>query len=157
MLKTASKITMLGAVLAVMMSAQRFGPRGSGAPPDPATMVQNQVARLTTLLNLTADQASQATTIFTNAAGAASTLQTTLNTDRQSLQTAVKNNATATIDQLSTSIGSLSGQILAIQSKADGAFYAILTSDQQAKLDQLGSFGRGGFGPGHGGPPPGRP
>jgi Spy/CpxP family protein refolding chaperone len=119
-------------------------------------MVQNQVARLTTLLSLTPAQASQATTIFTNAATAISTLQTTLSTDRDSLQTAIKSNATANIDQLSATIGTLTGQITSVQSKADAAFYAILTTDQQAKLDQLGGFGFG-FGPGRGGPPPGRP
>jgi len=146
----------LATTLAATMMAQRFGPRANGTPPDPATMLANQVTRLTTLLSLTTAQASQATTIFTNAATATSSLQTTLSTDRDSLQTAIKSNATSTIDQLSSTIGSLQGQILAVQSKADAAFYAILTSDQQAKLDQLGGFGRVGFGLGPGGPP-GRP
>jgi Spy/CpxP family protein refolding chaperone len=151
------KLIAMAALFATAMLAQRNGPRGSGGPPDPATMVQHQVDRLTTLLNLTTAQASQGTTIFTNSITATSALQTTLSTDRQSLQAAVKSNAASTIDQLSSTIGGLSGQILSIQSKADAAFYAILTSDQQAKLDQLGGFGRGGFGPGPGGPPPGRP
>jgi hypothetical protein len=46
-------------------------------PPDPATIIANQVARLTTLLDLTTSQASQTTTttIFTNAQSAISTLQ----------------------------------------------------------------------------------
>jgi hypothetical protein len=151
-----------GFLAAAMMMAQR-GPRAAvGGPPDPATMVQHQVDRLTTLLNLTTAQASQATNIFTNSITAAAALQTTQQTDRKSLQAAVKSNAASTIDQLATAIGSLSGQILSIQSKADAAFYATLTSDQQTKLDQLGGFGRGGFGPGGfgpgpGGPPPGRP
>lgn len=144
------------ALFATALMAQRNGPRAAGGPPDPATMVQHQVDRLTTLLNLTTAQASQATTIFTNSITATSALQTTLRTDRQSLQAAVKSNAASTIDQLSTSIGGLSGQILSIQSKADAAFYAILASDQQAKLDQLGGFGHGGFGPGSGAPPRGR-
>jgi len=130
----------------------------SATPPDPATIVANQVARLTTLLSLTTAQAGQATTIFTSALTAITPLQTTLNTDRQSLQTAVTNNSTSTIDQLSTNIGTLTGQITAIQNKADAAFYAILTSTQQATLTQNGGFsGPGGFGPGPGGPPPGRP
>lgn len=158
-MNTLSRIIAVGVLLTATTMAQRgFGPRAAGgSPPDPATMVQNQVARLTTLLSLTTAQASQATTIFTNAATAISTLQTTLGTDRDSLQTAIKSNATANIDQLSATIGALTGQITSVQSKADAAFYAILTTDQQAKLDQLGGFGRGGFGPGLGGPPPGRP
>jgi Spy/CpxP family protein refolding chaperone len=155
-MNTLFRIIAVGVLLTATTMAQRgFGPRASGgSPPDPATIVQNQVARLTTLLSLTPAQASQATTIFTNAATAISTLQTTLSTDRDSLQTAIKGNATANIDQLSATIGTLTGQITSVQSKADAAFYAILTTDQQAKLDQLGGFG---FGPGRGGPPPGRP
>jgi Spy/CpxP family protein refolding chaperone len=125
----------------------------AGTPPDPAAMVQNQVNRLTTLLGLTSAQASQALTIFTAAQTAITSLRTSLDTDRQSLQTAVQSNAAATIDQLSTSIGSVTGQITAIQSKADAAFYAILTADQQTKLNQLGPGGRG-LGPQFG--PPGR-
>jgi len=155
-MKTLLRLITLTTLLAATMLAQR-GPRaGGGAPPDPATMAQHQVERLTTLLSLTAAQASQATTIFTNAATAAAALQTNLGADRTSLQAAIKSNAASTIDQLSTAIGALQGQIMAIQGKADAAFYAILTSDQQTKLDSLGGFGRGGFGPGPGGPPPPR-
>lgn len=154
-MKRLSRVIAAGVLLSATMMAQRgFGPRANGGSPDPATMVQNRVTRLTTLLTLTAVQAAQATTIFTNAATATTTLQTTLSTDRDSLQTAIKGNATATIDSLSATMGSLTGQITAIQSKADAAFYAILTADQKAKLDQLGGFG---FGPGHGGPPGPRP
>jgi hypothetical protein len=119
-------------------------------------MVAHQVARLTKLLTLTTTQASEATTIFTNALTATTPLRTTLSTDRASLQAAIKSNATGTIDTLAASIGTVNGQILAIQSKADAAFYAILTSAQQAILDASGGF-RGGFGRGPGGPPPGRP
>jgi len=156
-MKTLLRLITLTTLLAATMLAQRFGSRAGGAtPPDPATMAQHQVERLTTLLNLTTTQASQATTIFTNAATAAAALQTTLGTDRSSLQAAIKSNAATTIDQLSTAIGAVEGQILSIHSKADAAFYAILTSDQQTKLDSLGGFGRGGFGPGPGGPPPPR-
>src|SRR5258706_1686680 len=154
-MKTLLRLITLATLLAAAMMAQRLGPRnGGGTPPDPATMAQHQVERLTTLLNLTTAQASQATTIFTNAATTSAALQTTLGTDRTSLQAAIKSNAATTIDQLSTAIGTLQCQVLSIQSKADAAFYAILTSDQQTKLDSLGGFGRGGFGPGPGGPPP---
>ena len=118
-------------------------------------MAADQVARLTTLLNLTSAQAAQATTIFTTAATSTATLRTSLDTDMQSLQTAVKANAASTIDQVSANIGTLQGQMLAIQSKSDAAFRAILTADQQTKLDQLGGpGGPGGFGRGLGGPPP---
>jgi Spy/CpxP family protein refolding chaperone len=160
-LKTVSGFIALGTLLAASAMAQRpFDAGGPGTPPDPATMVANQVARLTALLTLTTAQASQATTIFTNAQTAIGPLQTTLRTDRTALHTAVQSNSTSTIDSLATSIGTLTSQILAIQSKAEAAFYAILTADQKTKLDAAG--GRGGFGGGpggpggFGGPPPGR-
>jgi Spy/CpxP family protein refolding chaperone len=144
------------ALLPATLSAQRFGPRADGAPPDPAALVANQVARLTTQLSLTAAQATQATTIFTNAQSAAAPLRTSLNTNHESMRTAVKNNAISTIDQLAATSGLLTGQLEAIQNKANAAFFAILTADQQAKFD-LGPGGFGGpGGRGRGGPPPPR-
>jgi Spy/CpxP family protein refolding chaperone len=159
-MKTIPRVIALSVVLTTAIFAQRgFRPRDAGAPPDPATMAQHQVARLTTLLSLSSDQAAQATTIFTNSATAIAPIQAQMAPARESLQTAVKGNVTATIDQLAAEIGTLSGQTTAIQSKAEAAFYAILTSDQQAKFDQLGGMmmgpGPGGFGRGRGGPPRG--
>src|SRR5438270_9972924 len=114
-----SRIIAAGCIFTAAIMAQGFGPRATGGPPDPATAAQNQVTRLTTLLSLTSAQAAQATTIFTNAATAAAAVQTTLGTDRDSLQTAIKGNATSTIDQLASTIGTLQGQLLSIQSKAN--------------------------------------
>jgi Spy/CpxP family protein refolding chaperone len=154
-----TKLMLLAAVFTAALFAQHpFGALTSSTPPDPATIVANQVARLTSLLTLTTAQQSQATTIFTNALNAITPLQTTINTDYTSLQTAVKSNATATIDQLASAIGTAQGQIISIQNKADAAFYAILTADQQSKLGQTHFLdGPGlGFGRGPGGPPPGR-
>src|SRR6266446_1991726 len=157
-MRTRFRIIGLGALFATALLAQGpvpFGALTSATPPDPATVVANQVARLTSLLTLTTAQATQATSIFTNALSAVTPLETTLNTDRQSLRTAVTTNPSA-IDQLATSIGTLTGQIIAIQNKADAAFYAILTSTQQTTLTAHGGFG--GFGgPGGFGPGPGRP
>jgi Spy/CpxP family protein refolding chaperone len=149
------KTVVLTAIAAGLTFAQRpFGPRdangGSATPPDPATQIASQVARLTTLLDLTTAQAAQATSIFTAAQSASATLQTTLETDRTNLQAAVKANTTATIDQLAGVIGTIEGQLLDIRSKADAAFYATLTAAQQTKLGTIG--GPGGFGGGPGGP-----
>ncbi|HEY2843149.1 MAG TPA: Spy/CpxP family protein refolding chaperone [Bryobacteraceae bacterium] len=163
-----TRMIAMGALAGSLMAQPpggRFGPRASATPPDPATVAQNEVARLTTILTLTTNQAAQATTIFTNALTAASSLETTMNSDRQSLEAAITSNATATIDQVSQNIGVLSGQITSIQSKANAAFYAILTAAQQTQFTQLGGLagrgGPGGFGGpggrGPGGPPPGRP
>jgi hypothetical protein len=157
-MKTISKLMAAGALLTVTLAAQRpFGVMTSSTPPDPATIVANQVTRLTKLLTLSASQVTQATTIFTNALTAITPLQTSLHTDWQSLQTAVKSDDTATIDLVSATIGGLTGQITAIQNKADAAFYAILSTTQQTTLSQSGGIGGPGFGPGGhgpGGPPP---
>ncbi len=154
-MKTISRVIAISAVLAATMLAQRpFGVLTSSTPPDPATVVANQVARLTQRLTLTTAQAAQATTIFTNAMTAVTPLETSLDADWTSMQAAIKSNSTSTIDQLSATIGQLTGQIAAIRNKADAAFYATLTAAQQALLDSAGGFGsHGGFdGFGRGGP-----
>lgn len=144
-MKTLSKTLVLTAFSAIVIFAQGQGPQ----PPDPAAMIKNHVQRLTNRFNLTPDQASQANSIFTSAQSVISPAQTTLNKDRQELRTAVKNNETATIDRLSNEIGLLTGQITAAQSKAEAAFYGILTTEQKAVADRTG--GRGfGMGPGMG-------
>lgn len=159
--KALLSIIALGAVAGSLM-AQR-GPRPGGPPPDPATMVQNQVTHLTALLTLTPAQAAQATTIFTNAMTASSSLQTTMDSDRQNLESAINTNSTSVIDQISQNIGILNGQLTAIRAKADAAFLALLTPAQKATLEAAGGLGGpgpggpggpGGRGPG--GPPPGR-
>lgn len=123
-------------------------------PPDPATMIQHRVARLTQMLSLTSAQAAQATTIFTNAETAVTPIQTNIKTYRTSLETAVKGNQLATVDQLAAQIGTAEGQLLSIESKANAAFYAILTTEQQTKLSSMPDFLGGGRGPGGRGPGP---
>lgn len=152
-MSTISKIIVSAALLTASLLAQRpFGVMTSSTPPDPATIVAHKVDRLTRLLSLEPGQVTQATTIFTNALNTVMPLETSLRTGRQSLQTAVKANDSATIDSVSANIGTLTGQIVAIQNKADAAFYAILNPSQQNTLNQSGGFGRG-FGHGLGAPP----
>ena len=146
------RIIAVGALAGVLM-AQGPGPRKprtSATPPDPATIAQRQVRRLTRLLALTPAQVTQATTIFTNSLTATGPLETTLRNDRQSLQTAISTNALSVIDQVSQNIGTLTGQILSIESKANAAFYAILTADQQAQFTKFGGLRASGRGPGLG-------
>lgn len=154
-MKKLIEATAVAVLLSGIVMAQRpFGVMTSATPPDPATVVANQVSRLTSLLTLTTAQAAQATTIFTSALTAITPLQTTLSGYRTSLQAAVKSNATATIDQLAASVGTTTGQITGIQNKADAAFYAILTADQQTILNSSVGFGGGRGGPGGPGGPP---
>lgn len=132
----------------VFAQGGRPHPQG-GTPPDPQTMIQNRVDHLATLLTLTDAQKTQATTVFTNAFTSSQNLQTSLRTARESLPAAVKANNPVSIDTIAASIGTLTGQLTAIQSKADAAFYSLLTADQRTKYDSLPHGGPGGFG-GHG-------
>jgi Spy/CpxP family protein refolding chaperone len=144
----------MAALSAALVFAQRQGPgRMNGNPPDPASMIQMRVNRLAAELNLTDAQKAQATTIFTDAHNAGQSIRTSMQSNRQALSDAVKKNDTAAIDQLSATAGALSGQMTAIDSKAEAAFYAILTDDQKAKFDSMPRFGPGGpGGPGPMGP-----
>ncbi len=146
----------LSAVLASGQAQQgrgrRFGEAGPnpGSPPDPQQMLQNRIDRLASLLNLTDAQKSQAATIFGNAAQAAQPLRQQMRDTRKTLQDAVRANNTAQIDQLSNTLGTLTGQLTAIENKAEANFIAILTPDQQDKLPNGGFFGGPGPGPGFG-------
>ena len=123
-----------------------FHERGGDAVQNSADAIARRVTFLTSLLTLTTAQASQATTIFTNSAAAITPIQTNLSAARTSLRTAVQANNTAQIDQLSAQIGTFSGQILAAESKAEAAFYALLTAEQRTRYDAVGG-GRGRGGP----------
>jgi Spy/CpxP family protein refolding chaperone len=116
-----------------------------GNPPDVATIVARQVSFLTTLLTLSTGQATQATTIFTTARNAITPIETQITTAKTALSTAIQNNNAAAITTQATVIGTLEGQIVAIEARADAAFYALLTADQKTKLTNLGTdfFGHG--------------
>jgi Spy/CpxP family protein refolding chaperone len=165
------QVAMCLLMVAVLASAQAQQGRGRrsgqgnpnpGTPPDPQQMLQNRIDRLTSMLNLTDTQKSQATTIFGDSAKATQPLSQQMRETRKSLQDAVRTNNTAQIDQLAATIGTLMGQITAIESKAEAQFIATLTADQKAKLPNegfglFGGFGPGGPGGGSGGrrqPPP---
>jgi Spy/CpxP family protein refolding chaperone len=133
------KRTFLFLPLAAVLAASLAFAQTSGAMSNPANRVQRRVGFLTNVLGLTSAQQQQATTIYTNAADAEASIQSSLKAARQTLQTAVTNNDTGGIEQNATTIGTLTGQLLSAQSKADAAFYQILTPDQQAKWTQFHS------------------
>ena len=130
------------------LAAQDFRPRGGGPGGPGGPGGARRIESLRTLLELTAAQVTQATTIFTTADTAVTPLSTNLATARAALANAVKSNSTAIIDQQSTMIGTLTGQITAIRAKADAAFYALLTTAQKTKFDAIGERGGGGERPG---------
>jgi Spy/CpxP family protein refolding chaperone len=123
-------------------------------PPTTAQIVANQVARLTKLLDLTSTQQASATTIFTTEQTALATLRTNMQTARQALETAIKSDDTATIGTEATQIGTLTGEEVLAQGTASGAFYALLTTEQQSKYETLGPLGGPGGPGGFGGPGP---
>jgi hypothetical protein len=144
MKKTLRSLTLLAAAAAFAQTAP--------TPPDPATQAQMRVNMLASQLNLTDAQKSSALSIFTASFTAAQNIQTSLQANRTSLSDAVKKNDTATIDQLSATAGTLTAQLTAIDSKADAAFYTLLTADQKTLYDAMPHGGPGGRGFGPGGP-----
>lgn len=139
-------LTLFGATLVFAQTAP--------TPPSPATQAQMRVNMLSSQLSLTDAQKASALTIYTAAFTSDQSLQTNAQTARQSITTAIQNNDAATIDQASTTLGTIVGQLTAINGKADAAFYALLTSSQQAVYNSMPHGGPGG--PGGPGPmPPG--
>jgi len=159
------KKTIIVACMALMTVTGLFaqgapGRRGDRTPPTPAEMLERRVQMLTTLLTLDAAQQAQAKTIFTNEQTEAEAIRAKVEPAQDALQAAVKGSASdSQIDQLAASLGTLHGQSVAVHSKAQSKFRAILNATQKEKLDTVrGGFG-GGFrgGPGHGGRPMRRP
>lgn len=123
-------------------------------PPSPAEMAQHRVERYTTLLSLNATQQQEATTLFTEEATSESTLRASERTAHEALETAVKADDTAAIQQAATTLGQLNGEMTSTHALADAKFYASLTADQKTKFEELeGRHGRRGPG-GPSGPPP---
>ena len=145
-MKPTVKLLTFGILCAGLSLAQR-------PAPDPAMMVQRQVEHLTSRLTLTSAQQAQANTIFTKAQADNQSLMSSLHQAHTSLSAAIKSNDANAIATLSAQIGTLNGQMMANNSKAEAAFYATLTPDQQSKYTP-GAGGFGGFaGRGPGGPP----
>ena len=121
------------------------GPRGHG----PGGPRGNRIDFLATVLSLTDAQKTQATALFEAAETASAALRETQVQQHQALNDAAKSNAAdATIDQLAATLGSTSGQLAALRTKAFAKFYALLTAEQRTKLDELHTHGRGMGGPG---------
>jgi len=100
----------------------------------------NRVARLTTLLTLSAGQQAEATRIFTTEQTAVSGLGASMKTAR----TAVQSNDLADINTAAATIGTLTTTETAAHATANAAFYAQLTPAQQAQYKQLGGLREAG-------------
>ncbi len=135
-MKRRSFIAAIAAIPAIPALAQR---RFGGGP--------NRLEFLAGYLGLTDSQKAQAKTILDAAAAASETARGEMMSARETLRDAIKAGKTDTeLDQLAAAVGTIEGRLLGIQSKASAKIYALLTTEQKAKYDEMGDVG---------GPPPG--
>lgn len=130
------------AAVAAFAAGMSFAQAPDAAPPQAAaTSTPRPRAavrrRIVQALNLTDVQKQQAKTIFQQARQNAQPLRQELQRNRQSLAAAVKANDAAQIQQISNQQGNVMGQLVANRTEAMAKFYATLTPDQRAKVDQV--------------------
>ncbi len=123
----AAFLAITGLVLSAQMEKQH----------DPAERIQHRMDHLTKELGLTAAQQQQATKIFTDAMASQKSFHDQMRAAHEGLKAAVEKNDSSAIDQASTTIGGLTGQMISAHAKAQAAFYQILTPDQQSKVKQM--------------------
>jgi Spy/CpxP family protein refolding chaperone len=92
--------------------------------------------RLSTTLNLTADQQALAKGIFQQSREQTNAIAPKLREERQAISGAVKSDNEQQIDQVLKQNAQLNAQARAIHAKAMAKFYRILTPEQKAKFDQ---------------------
>jgi Spy/CpxP family protein refolding chaperone len=125
--------TVLAAALMVAPAVAQRGPHMG----DPA----QRLSHLATVLDLTEAQRTAAKAIFDNAKTQAEPLSAQVREAHQAVQTAVKENKSDNeIDTLTARVGALTGQLGAINAKAQRAFRQLLTQPQRDKLDTLRRF-----------------
>lgn len=131
------------------LRAQNAPSRGGRRSPDISTIVQRQVARLNTLLDLNPTQQQEVTDLLTTNETANQKLRSSMRTAEQALRSAEQNKDTAGVQAAATEIGTLTGQMTANRSTLRMGLATILTADQMAKYKALGpGAGSWGFGPG---------
>ena len=114
--------------------------------PTAAQMAQQMVQRYAVVLGLSSTQEEQALTIYTAEATTEATVRTSEQAARAELVIAIEADNATTITSLSATLGELEGQSVLAKSTADATFYALLTTEQQAKFAQALEQGPGGPG-----------
>lgn len=122
-------LTVLGAMAAAMAIAQT-------APAAPVRARMHARHAMMQSLDLSAAQKQQAKTIFQNTRQQVQPIAQQLRQDRQAMRAAEQAGDTAQINQLSTAMGTLEGQMIAARSAGRSQFLALLTPDQKAKAAQ---------------------
>lgn len=136
----------LPVLLAAAMSAQTTAPAKPQHQRNPQMMMQ----KLTSDLNLTADQQAKAQAIFDQSRQQRKALAPKLREERGAVLNAIKTDNTRQIDRVIQENSQVNAQAREIHAKAMAKFYAMLTPDQKAKMDQKMSHSMGGsMGPRH--------
>ena len=125
-------IGVLAAGFAIAQTTAR--PRADAKGRGVGAMAQRRMVKE---LNLSATQKQQAKTIFQSVRQAAQPLAQQLKQDRAALTAAIEAGDSAKIQQVSTEMGSLRGNVLAVRSQAMAKFYALLTPDQKIKAEEF--------------------
>ena len=131
-MKKLGSLLLLPLFAAGILSAQPAAPPQAHHRAPGGQMMQ----RLSTRLNLTADQQQQAKAIFQQSRQQMKALAPKLKEERQSVAAAVKSDNEPQIDQVLQQNAPLNAQARAIHAKAMAKFYQLLTPDQKAKFDQ---------------------
>ncbi len=98
---------------------------------------QRRMNRIAAALNLTDAQKAQAQSIFQESANTTKPLRKQLRQDRMALSKAAKAGADQNqITALANAMGPLSSQLAAARATRSAKFYALLTPEQQQKVDQ---------------------
>jgi Spy/CpxP family protein refolding chaperone len=134
------------------LAAASFGPslfgQAAATKVDPAV---RHTQMLTRMLTLTADQQTQVQKLLTDEEASVATYQTQLKTLRASLLDAIKANKADLIDTYTFQMSTPRQMEDAVRAKTAASIYALLSADQQAKVNNgvemlAGMGGRGGPG-----------
>jgi len=130
-------LALLGFALAAGLAQRPGGFRG---------WAREIVERWAAHLSLTESQKQLAITIYKNLEEETRPLERKIMEQRLALREAVKNGAPDwQIDQIAGALGALTGQVVALETKADAKFYSLLTPEQREKW-AMPFGGRGGPG-----------
>ncbi len=150
----------VAALASGMLMAQNPAPPAEGQPPAQHRQWNRGQShrgqgfdKMAQKLNLTDSQKAQARSIMDSARTSAKPIAQQLRQEKTALHDAVKaGKPDADIDQLSSQVGNLEGQLTAIRTKAFAKVYALLTPEQRTQADQMHQQRRGMFkgGRGHG-------
>ena len=155
-----TQLFILTALAAASFAPSMFG-QAATTKPDPAA---RHTQMLTRMLNLTSDQQTKVQALLTTEETSSATLRTQLKTLRTSLLTAIKTDDLGGINSITQQMSAPEQQEAALRATTAAGIYALLSPDQQTKVNNGvemlagmggGRGGPGGFGPGmhHGGRP----